>query len=66
LTELLTRNSATYFAMVDSSLKVMASLGGSKEKDGTPGMAIANRWTLRELLSQGIEIHYNKKVRPKF
>ena len=46
------------FTMTDEQLKVLLKVSGSTETCST---ALVNRWKLRDLLTQGVNIEWNKK-----
>jgi len=58
--DLIRYNDANSFAITDNNLRVLMEVGG--KSGDTPAMALINRWTLRDKLSQGVDIHWDKRL----
>lgn len=61
LKELLFYNPALSFAVVDYKYRVLLQMASNERTDEYPPFALVNRWSLRELLAEGIEVQWNKK-----
>jgi len=54
--EFLQHNDCSGFVMADANLNVLLQM-----KENSTDMSLVNRWKLREILSQGLNIEWNKK-----